>query len=355
MDIKAKNNEKLEKLLFLELSKEKVQLIFDKEVINECYFPLKYSELTSKVSEGDPLEELPVSLFIEGMFYLLGLDPDFKYAMLYKEILSKMNSSISYIKFLISKEVEEKSEGEALILIKGLLQVEKTMDNYKKAFLLSDALRLLNNDYEEEELMIIEEAEKLDSFPEPYFYKAMVLKDKDDYAGAYYALNEYMVKGGEKTSELLVLKNMLQEQRDYSSGKELAYTNPKEALKLLLPLLDTIASNAILYFYIGVAYRVIENYEKAIYYLDESVFIDNELVEVVNELGINYACLGEYATAVSYLRKAFESTKSVEICTNLIMCYIDMKDIEKAKVHLALAKKLSPKDEVVLEIEKMLG
>jgi predicted transcriptional regulator len=60
------------------------------------------------------------------------------------------------------------------------------------------------------------------------------------------------------------------------------------------------------------------------------------------------------SAAVEYLRKAFESTKSVEICTNLIMCYIDMKDFEKAKVHLKLAQKLSPKDEVVLEIEKLL-
>lgn len=87
--------------------------------------------------------------------------------------------------------------------------------------------------------------------------------------------------------------------------------------------------------------------------MNEALGIDNGFVDVINELGINYACLGNYETAVSYLRKAFEATRSVEICTNLIMCYLNMGNIEMAENHMKIAKKLAPEDEVVLKLEKL--
>ena len=71
--------------------------------------------------------------------------------------------------------------------------------------------------------------------------------------------------------------------------------------------------------------------KKAIYYLNDSLAISSDYVEVINELGINYACLGEYETAIKYFRTAFEVTKSIEICTNLIMCYLNIGDNKQAK------------------------
>lgn len=119
-------------------------------------------------------------------------------------------------------------------------------------------------------------------------------------------------------------------------------------------MLDEFKEDVVLNYYIAVGYRIIGNYEKAIYYLMEAINIDSNMPEIVNELGINYASLGNFDKAIEFLRKAFEVTKSVEICTNLIMCYINSGKIEDAKNHLEIAKRLDPKDEIVLQLEGIL-
>ena len=100
---------------------------------------------------------------------------------------------------------------------------------------------------------------------------------------------------------------------------------------------------------------MIANHEKAIYYLNEALNIDSSIVEVVNEMGINYASLGNYERAIAYLRKAFQATKSVEVCTNLILGYLNSGNLKDAKVHLEIAKKLDPEDQVVVELEGIIN
>ena len=59
--------------------------------------------------------------------------------------------------------------------------------------------------------------------------------------------------------------------------------------------------------------------------------------------------------AIQYFRKAFEVTKSIEICTNLVMCYLNVKDFEQARIHLDIAKKIDAKDEIVIQLENQLA
>ena len=128
---------------------------------------------------------------------------------------------------------------------------------------------------------------------------------------------------------------------------------PEKAIGTLLGLLDHFEKNPLLYYYIAIGYRKLENYEKAIYYLNESLSIESGILEVVNELGINYACLGDYDEAIKFFKKGFEASRDVEICTNIIMCYLNLGDEENAKLHLDIAKKLNPDDEIVQKIERM--
>ena len=39
----------------------------------------------------------------------------------------------------------------------------------------------------------------------------------------------------------------------------------------------------------------------------------------------------------------------------MIMCYINLKDMKNAKLHLAIAKELNPEDEIVKEIENLIS
>ena len=116
---------------------------------------------------------------------------------------------------------------------------------------------------------------------------------------------------------------------------------------MLLKLTEEFDSNPLIYYYIALGFRKLEDYEKAIYYLKESLQIESGILEVVVELGVNYACIGEFNEAIKYFRKAFEASKEVEVCTNIVMCYLNLNDYENAKLHLDIAKSINSDDEIV--------
>ncbi|GAA0121643.1 tetratricopeptide repeat protein [Clostridium faecium] len=352
MSIKSYLLEKLSKVLFLEIKKgSKINNFTFKE---NTYLPVRSEAIVEKTKSGDNLKDIPINLFLEGMFYVLGTDKDFKFNNTYKDLIKDIPDSLKLIKSIIFKEIKEERYEEAYILIKGLIVIESTKDNYSKALLLVDEIRKKNSVFKEEELNLIEEGKSISEFPIPYLYEAGIKRDDKDMEGALFSINQYLALGGEKTDDVIEFKASLDMITSYDKAKTMVYESPKEALEILLPLLEELGDNAEIYYYIAIAYRILENYEKAIYYLNDSLAISSDYVEVINELGINYACLGEYETAIKYFRTAFEVTKSIEICTNLIMCYLNIGDNKQAKIHFDIAKKLDPNDEVLKDIEKII-
>lgn len=354
MSTKAVFSEKLSKLLFLEVKKETIKKVFNINIDENLSMPIKAANIVNNVQKGDEFNNIDVVLFIEGMFYLLGADENFKYNEVYKQILIGKPESINYIKGQIYKLVKAEEYEEAYIYLKGLTSIESNKENFSKLLTIIDNLRLKNKLYKDEELSIIQKAKYIEGYAEPFLYEALIKKEEDDYENAIVALNSYLSKNGEKTEAIINLMSDLKNLNAYSIGRELLEKEPLEALKHLVPLLDEFDENAQLYYDIALAYRMLQNHQQAIYYLFEALRLDNELIEVINELGINYACLGEYEKALQYFKKAFEATKSIEICTNIIMCYYNLKDIVQAKLHLEVAKKINSKDEVIIKLEKLL-
>lgn len=180
------------------------------------------------------------------------------------------------------------------------------------------------------------------------------MKEQGDFTKALYCINNYFKVGGTLTKETSELRSVLKDIRSYERGKEILYEDPKGALELLLPLASPFGDDPILLYYIAIAYRILNQNSLALEYLQQAFALDNQLIEVVNELGINYAAIGDYEKAIQYLRKAFEATKAIEICTNLIMCYINIEDLKQAKLHLSIAEKLKPDDEIVQQLKDIL-
>lgn len=348
-------SEKLNKILFLDVKRETLMKLFNIYLGEDVYMPIKSSKLIEDIKAGKSLDEIPITFFVEGMFYVLGVDENFRYADYYVEMLLNLPSSVTFIKSIIFNEIKNESYEEAFIFLKGLLKIEENEENYDKLLTLGDTIRQKDKSFKDEELSIIDKAKQAGDSPLPYLYEAIIGRDEGKYELAMVSINTYLSKGGKKTEEVSEFIYTLRSILNFERGKELLYEDAEAALKLLIPLLDEYGDNASLYYYIAVGYRILENFEKAIYYLNEALTIDDALVEVVNELGINYASLEDYETAVKYLRKAFEATRSVEICTNLIMCYINSGDMKQAKNHLDIAKKLDSKDEIVIELDKIIN
>jgi tetratricopeptide (TPR) repeat protein len=354
MSIEAILKEKLEKILFLEVNLQALKKVFDHEVSGEIYLPIEPSKIIDEVKGNKDLNKLNIGDFIEGMVYVMGCDPTFKFNENYEAILkSNLELSEKVIKKAIYNKTQQEKLLDAYIMLKGLTRVEKSEDVYSKLLLLSENLRNKNKSFIEEENNVIEEAKSI-GLPLAYYYESNIYYENSEYEKASLSLNEYFSLGGELNDEVREYKNNLEYMMDYAKGKEMLYENPKEALGKLLMLLDETKENAVLYYHIAVGYRLINNYEKAIYYLNEALSIDKDFVDVVNELGLNYACLGDYTTGVQYFHKVFEASNAIEVCTNIIMCYINMKDTKNAKQYLEIAQGINSDDEVLKDIEAMM-
>ncbi|WP_446897571.1 tetratricopeptide repeat protein [Clostridium sp. LBM24168] len=354
MNIKAHLKDKLSSMLFLEIDENILDKVFKFESKERIYLPINAENIIDSVRVKNDMEKIPIGFFIEGMFYVIGLDKDFKFNCYYINILKGIPDSVKFIKGKIAKNIKDTRYEDAYILLKGLLNMGKSREVYDKLIITIDYLRREDSIYKDEEMEILEDAESMEDYALPYFYHAIIEKENGDYEKALFYINNYISKNGEETVEVSDFKESVKSVVDFNRAKEILNENPKEALKILIPLMDVFGDHASLYYYIAVGYRMLKNYEKAIYYLNEALNIDSSIVEIVNEMGINYAFIGDYKTAVLYLRKAFEATKSIEICTNLIMCYLNLGDIDNARSHFDIAKRLNPKDEIVIKLEDIL-
>lgn len=361
MDYNAAFKEKLGKLLFLEMNKEGF-----KESINipsyvafknkDLYLPISPDYITSNVNNEVKIKNLPIYYFIEGMFFALGADENLKFNEDYETILAYIKDTENCIKSIISKKIKDDLMIDAYLLLKGFYRYSKDINIMKKLLLVGENIREKDSNFKEILLQDIEYCEtNLLKVPEAYLYKALILKDDGDFKGAKVSINEYLNKGGEVTEDIKIVIDDITNVSNYEIAIDNLNDNPSKTIELLLKLVEKFEKNPLVYYYLGVAYRKLENYEKAIYYLNESLQKESGIYEVVVELGINYACINDFESAIRYFKKAFEVTKEVEVCTNIVMCYINLNNLEEAKLHLNIAKKLNPEDEIVKDLEKMLN
>ncbi|NKF05252.1 tetratricopeptide repeat protein [Clostridium gasigenes] len=360
MDYKTIFKEKISKMLFLEINEEgfKKSIQMPGNIIlknKDLYIPISSEYITSNINDEMKINNLPIYYFIEGMFFALGADENLRFNEDYKMILPYIKDTDACIKTIISKKIKEEKLEDAYLLLKGLYRYSKETEVMKKLLLVGETLREKDSAFESILLEDIECCEKnLMKIPEADLYKALILKDGEDFQGARVALNEYINKGGELTEDVKRVMVDINNISDYEKALECLKDEPAKAIGMLLSLIEKFEDNPLMYYYLAIAYRKLENYEKAIYYLTESIQRESGILEVIVELGVNYACLQDFEGAIKYFKKAFEVSREVEICTNIIMCYIHLNKLEDAKLHLEIAKNLKPEDEIVLELEQML-
>ena len=361
MDYNAIFKEKLSKLLFLEIDKEGFKKSINiPEIVEfnnkELYIPISPEYITNNINNEIKIKNLPIYYFIEGMFLALGADENLRFNEDYETILTYIKDSESCIKSIISKNIKDDNLTQAYLLLKGLYKYSKDTDVMKKILLVGETIREKDSGFKEILLEDIDYCEKnLIKIPEAYLYKALILKDENDYKAANVYIHEYINNGGKVTGDIKIIMDDIQNVSSYEEAVEYLKDDPVKAIKILVDLLDKFERNPLIYYYLGVAYRKLENYEKAIYYLRESIDIESGIYEVVVELGINYACINDYESAIKYFKKAFEASREVEICTNIVMCYLNLNDLENAKLHLEIAKKLNSEDEIVKDLEKIIN
>ena len=361
MDYKVKIKEKLGKLLFLEMNKDgfKENIGIPSYVTfknNDLYLPISSEYISSNINNEIKIKNLPIYYFIEGMFIAIGSDENLRFNDDYELILDYIKDTEICIKSLISKRIDEKRYLDAYLLLKGYYTYSKDLEVMKKILLVGEAIREEEKGFKD---ILLEDIDYCISnklkIAEAYLYKAIILKDDGDFKGAKVLINEYFNNGGKVTKEVEIINNDINNISDYENAIELLEENPAKSIEILLRLGEEFKENPLIYYYLGIAFRKLENYHKAIYYLKESIKRESGILEVIVELGLNYACIGEFEEAIKYFKKAFEASRDVEICTNIIMCYLNINDLENAKLHLEIAKNLNPEDEIVKQLDAMIN
>lgn len=361
MDYNSAIKEKLSKLLFLEIDWEKFKTSVNipkgiKLSTKDLYMPLSSKYVAENAENTLKISNLPIYYLIEGMLLALGADKDIKYKSDYIIVFNNIKDSEDCGKSLIAKSIKADDFLEAYVLLKGLYQVTENEEYYKKYLIVAETIREKDTAFSDILLGDCIFGKNIYvNMPEPYLYNALVLKSRDDYNGAKVEINEYIDKGGEVTDEIKGIIKDINNISLYEKAVEDLHNNPKASLVSFLSLVDEFDSNPLLYYYLGVCYRKLQDYNKAIYYLDESLRLESGILEVVNELGLNYACLGNYTEALKYFKKAFEASKELDICTNIVMCYINLGDTKEAILNLEIAKKINPQDDVVQKLDRMLS
>ena len=352
-------NDRLSKLIFIELKDlavlDKININLYKELKGkDVLFPIDLKMVTN--SKNPKRSDLTMDKFFVGMLLCIGGNDNFAYNSYYEDIILNFDSSQEFYKGYIYSLIQNDELFEAYILLKGLSTIYFNVEYKEKLievlFNLKSKSEFLNNELK---LQINDAINNYKTFYKAYLYKSMLERDEGNYILAIENVDKYLIKvKDEEKNEIEKYKNQLLSYRDYEDGKDKIYSSPKEALEKLIPLVEIFKEDSLLYYYIAIAYRKLGMNEQAIFYLELSRNIDSDIVEVVNELGLNYASLSMYNKAIKYFEKVFEVTKAVEVCTNIIMCYFNLNNTEKVNEYLNIAKKINENDEILNEMERFI-
>lgn len=342
----------LSKLIFLEINKEVLQDNFTIPELGkegeELFLPLSPEYIAENINE-DLTRNLPFGEFVKGMYYVSGADPEFQMVTLYRGILHALNRE-SVIKGLVAKLLKEGRTEEALIYLLGMYTIHQEEEVLRNLLVLLEDLSVKQTMYQQALLKYADIAIER-SLLEGYLFKGSALRFAGNFSQALFFIREYVRLGGEETKEISEEMEFLDRKARITEGEAILYENPQKFLELVLPLLNLEEDNPRLLLMIAIAYRILENHDKAIYYLNDALAVDQTYVDVLNELGINYAAIGNYEEAIRYFHKLFSEVRTIEILTNLIMCYINMGDLEQAKRHIEIGNLIDSEDEILLEIK----
>ncbi|SHJ61838.1 tetratricopeptide repeat protein [Tepidibacter formicigenes] len=325
--------------------------------------PILNEELVKGIKERSAENNLTLVSIANGMIYIIGIDSKFKYNEEYKKFLYEFDEKIEdYIGYMGVKKANEKELTEALIYFKSLITLNPNNVNglYNYALVCQDIAKIHEKNKEEKKMndFLLEALDKLetiiDIYPEftlAYYQLGYHYYNQKQYIKAKLTWEEAIELGLDEDREM-ELKNELKKMEhkvDYEEGYNLVLRGQaEEGLEKLLPLMDEYSDWWNLLFFIGLAYRQLNNVDEAIKYFEKILILNPRQVDTIVEIGLCYAMVGNLKDSVEQFKRALDIKEDPEVMCNLGMAYLQMGDIDEAKKHIEKAYSLNPEDEVTI-------
>ncbi len=352
---------KTDEVVFIEL-KEGKTLSFNEVVLDsKTPIPIPVSDI-AKQAKNPEVGDFKLSSIIDGMVTIIGIDMDFKYKDIYIKFLTNIEEDI-WQKIIAkgvflaenSKKVDAILHFRAAYLING--EDINTFYNYARCL---EELALESEEDESLQNMFLDEAfdvfnHMLELYPESafaYYHLGFHYVNKKMFVTArkLWTRALKMELDDEKKSEIISRLADIDAKVSYEEGYNLILDGMiHEGLEKLLPLEDEYNDWWNLMFFIGLAYRQLENYDEALKYYQKVLALNTGHIDTFNEVALCYMSMGNFESAKKYLDEALRmSPLNSELLCNLGIAYLNLGDIDEARNAINKSLDLNPDDEVTI-------
>lgn len=357
--------EKLDEVVFIELKPDAVADINGQKLDPAIPLPVMVADVVDKVN-GVNASDITAANMIKGMGFIMSVDDEFPHKAYYQDILLAIDDKIGL--FLLKHAFDLANQGErvnALIYFKAsLLFIDNEIDvlvNYGRCCVE------LAYEKEEADMMFIEEAKevftslikKYPDHPHAYYHMGFVYSNVDEYKLAEKMwIQAIKLDIGENEKHDIVKRlTDLNAKIKFEEGHTLILDGRvDEGLEILLTLEPEYLDWWNLMFFIGLGYRMNQDFDNALKYYAKVMELNTGHVETYNEIGLCYMTMGRYEEAIKAFKEASKMHRNnSEILCNLGIVYIQLGELDEAESVLMRAYKANPEDEITIAWLKRLN
>lgn len=351
---------KTDKITFMEFKNDVSTNIKGYPLDKDIPLPIITDILLSEIVEGNIEEEIKLGHVIEGIIYVMGIDPQFKYIEDYKNILMSYNEKAEdYIFYQGIKAMEEDDYEKGAIYFRALRYINPNNINgiFNYALILEGIAKVyLEKDDDKGMEFLKKSTNELET----------ILDIDDKYPLAYYKLGYHYKFSQQYLKAKLIWTKHLTLDRDELRLQEirgeielidndvlmetgltyLAREYFDKALDVFLKLLPKFDKWWELKYLIGASYKGMSDFENAINYFQEALNLHKTSSDVYNELGICLFTVGDMDNAIDVFSEGIENIPDeYKLIFNRGLCYLQLGKLEDAYGDIKNAVELNPNDE----------
>ena len=324
-----------DKLGYIDLKKESSY-----DLLNKTPLALYTEDLSENVINGEFENKINLDIILDGLIMNLAIDKDFKYKDAYIKIIENYIKNIgAYATQKALKNLENKTE-KSLLLLRGayiinpfdkynaynyarILWPKAYEDTEYKDEFIKESLRILQDIISQDE-----------DFPLSYYELGNIYANLGEYikARSYYENALQRTKDIEAQNEIrdkikMIFDNAEIEEGLYYIGKG----NFDKAIQILTRLLSK-TKRADAYYYLGVAYQNVGQYENSILAFENSLEKGGEFRELYNDYSISLYAIEKPIDAIEIINQGLKKyPEDPRMIYNRLQINLSLNNINKAK------------------------
>lgn len=312
-------------------------------LLNDIALPIYTKDLEGKIITGQMQNKVDLETILQAMIINIAIDPDFKYNENYVEVLEKYIKNItSYTATIAVKE--RKDDLKALLLTRGgyIINPFDVYNAYNYARLLWPRAFVAKSEYKDEFIKeALEILQKIidqdENFPLSYYELANIYENLGDYIKARNYYNKALNKTDDEAAKEEVRNKLFEINENAEIEESLYYIgkgNYNEAIKRLTRLLSQTA-RADAYYYLGVCYQNIGQYEKSIEAFQDSLDNGGEFRELYNDYAVSLYLDEREIDSLEIINQGLEIfPEDPRLIYNRLQININLGNLIKAKSDL---------------------